>query len=154
MTMLLLPNAIKERISSYLNTRIDKYEHGGLLLGYRKVGAIEIKEVTFPKRWDTSSPVRFHRSAAGHQLKAFREWIASGGTVGWVGEWHSHPFGSSSPSSIDRNTWRMVANHTGEPMAFIIFSSKDIFVGTQFPRSGMFRPLSIAEQSDEAVLYR
>ncbi|WP_092734947.1 Mov34/MPN/PAD-1 family protein [Agrobacterium fabrum] len=154
MTKLLLPNAVTAGIRMYLATRTDRNEHGGLLLGYRKAGAIEVKEATFPNRWDKASPIRFYRSAVGHRTKALREWIVSGGTVGWVGEWHSHPFGSSNPSSIDRNSWRAISNHTGEQMVFLIFGLEDVFVGSQFPRYGAFRSLSLAEQSDDADLYQ
>ncbi|KQU89470.1 hypothetical protein ASD00_26815 [Ensifer sp. Root31] len=154
MTVLLLPDAVSARIRSYLSTRSDKNEHGGLLLGYRKPGAIEIKDVTFPSRWDRSSPVRFHRSAMGHRIKALREWISSGGTVDWVGEWHSHPIGSCQPSSIDRNNWRMLAVHTGRPMAFLIFGRGDLYAGMQLPWNDAYRSLSVAERSNEAELYR
>src|SRR3546814_20615834 len=82
--------------------------------------AIQITDLTYPSGWDKATPALFKRSALGHRITALRAWKSSGGTVDWVGEWHTHPFASSNPSSVDLRSWRKLAKHSRRPMAFII----------------------------------
>jgi len=39
-----------------------------------------------------------------HKTVAIAEWLKSGKICTLVGDWHSHPNGGFSPSSIDKNT--------------------------------------------------
>jgi integrative and conjugative element protein (TIGR02256 family) len=131
----------------------DGREQGGLLLGYRKADAIQIQSATFPGRWDHASPVLFQRSARGHRVRALREWLRSGRTIDWVGEWHTHPGGSVRPSYIDRRSWMRLARHAASPMVFLIFNDTQLYVGAQDPRSVSVRELTSTEQDAGAVLY-
>ena len=153
MTNVLLPNHIVQEVRSYLGNSCGNNEHGGLLLGFRKPSAIQIHSVTFPDQWDRSTPTRFHRSQRGHKDRAIKEWLSSGKTVDWVGEWHSHPFGTSLPSSIDRDSWKRIVSRTARPMVFIIFGRLDMYVGLQTALAGSPLRLVVEEKSDSAALY-
>jgi integrative and conjugative element protein (TIGR02256 family) len=57
--------------------------------------------MTHPQDSDIRSRLFYTRNVAGH-LKAARDiWESSGGLVGYLGEWHSHPQRSPTPSSRD-----------------------------------------------------
>ena len=47
----------------------------------------------------------FARSDPSHQKAAEAAWLASGGTITFVGEWHTHPTGILTPSPRDFVTY-------------------------------------------------
>ncbi|WP_343611898.1 Mov34/MPN/PAD-1 family protein [Novosphingobium sp.] len=151
MTCVLLPHKLVERIRAHVRTTSSVNEQGGLLLGYRKPGAIELSDVTFPNRWDHGSATRFHRSQRGHRMKALREWLKSGRTAGWIGEWHTHPGGRAIPSSVDLQSWREVTRHQGQPMVFMIFSDRETYVGLHDGKQ--IRLLSAVERDKDGTLF-
>lgn len=111
----------------------DRLEAGGLLLGLRRPGSLEIVTASHPLAKDKRSPTEFVRRDPGHSELAFHAWKASGGTIDWIGEWHTHPFGSANPSGIDLKNWRRLAAHTGSPMVFVIVGKSEVFYGIQHP---------------------
>ena len=133
MTRILVPEGLLAEILSQARKPHALNEAGGLLLGLRKDNAVHVIRLTLPKPWDRATPVLFERSARGHRFAALRAWKASLGKVDWVGEWHTHPFGTANPSFTDQKSWRRLANHVKRPMAFIIAGRTDIFVGVQDP---------------------
>lgn len=153
MTRILIPDALVHEILSRASKPRFANEAGGLLLGFRKEGAIQVTKMTFPKMWDRATPVLFERSAFGHRFAALRAWKASGGRVDWVGEWHTHPFGASNPSGTDRTSWRKLANHSQRPMAFIIGGKADMFVGVQEPGTRNVLKLALIETHDSYKLF-
>jgi integrative and conjugative element protein (TIGR02256 family) len=62
----------------------------------------------------------FTRGDPLHQAEATSAWGASGGTVTFIGEWHTHPSGGVAPSAIDLRTWRRLTKANGRPMAFAL----------------------------------
>ena len=128
-------------------------ERGGLLLGYRKPDALEIVSMTFPGAWDHATPTLFRRSEKGHRIKALKEWIRSKGTVGWIGEWHTHPGGLPQPSFTDRRNWKGLSQHSSAPMAFIIVARNKQFVGLQRNSVVSVTPLDIVEEDGEFILF-
>lgn len=153
MTDVLVPKGLIESVRSYVRRTSTGSEQGGLLLGYRKQGAIELHSATFPGQWDHSSPTLFKRSARGHRVGALREWIRSKHTVDWVGEWHTHPGGIARPSYTDERNWAMLARHTGKPMAFFIFADRQLYVGLQAERGRKVAQMKIIERSHDALLF-
>jgi integrative and conjugative element protein (TIGR02256 family) len=55
---------------------------------------------------DRRTSFGFVRQDKGHQEVATMEWQESGGSVNFVGEWHTHPERHPTPSWIDRRSWR------------------------------------------------
>jgi integrative and conjugative element protein (TIGR02256 family) len=50
-----------------------------------------------------------------------------------VGEWHSHPEESPSPSSIDIRSWKEITRDRAAPMAFMIIGWKRGWLGLCVP---------------------
>lgn len=83
-------------------------EAGGTLLGRRIAGCLDvvIDGFTRPTGSDRRSRHAFFRSAAPHQRLVDEAWRASGGTVNYLGEWHTHPEPCPRPSDVDLSDWR------------------------------------------------
>ena len=150
---ILLPDEVLEAIRQHVRRAPAGIEQGGLLLGYRKQGAVQVHSATFPGQWDHGSPTVFRRSARGHRIRAMKEWIKSRRTVDWVGEWHTHPGGIARPSFVDRRSWAALVRHTGKPMVFLIFDDRKMFVGLQMPHALGFVELEALEQNEQTALY-
>lgn len=108
-------------------------ERGGILLGFRRGPHLHISEATFPMRWDIGTKFAFRRSAIGHGEIALKRWRQSNRTIDWVGEWHSHPEGRPSPSSIDVQSWKEITRKRAAPMAFIIIGWERGWLGLCVP---------------------
>jgi integrative and conjugative element protein (TIGR02256 family) len=153
MTQVLVPRSLMTQITAQVSGKAPVAEAGGLLLGHRKGDAIELTQLTFPTRWDRATSTRFERSALGHRIAALRAWKQSHGTIDWVGEWHTHPFGSPNPSFIDQTSWRKIARHSKRPMAFIIGGKCSVFIGVQELSSHRVIKLEKLECNDEFELF-
>ena len=153
MIEVVLPDDVLNSIREHVRRAPARIEQGGLLLGYRKQGAVEIHSATFPSRWDYASPTVFQRSARGHRIRAMREWVKSRRTIDWVGEWHTHPGGIARPSYTDRQSWSALAKHTGKAMVFLIFDDRNMFAGVQMPHALSVAELVTVERDEQAALY-
>lgn len=95
-------------------------EAGGTLLGSRRGPDMEILGWTVPGPGDDRRPRAFTKADPRHQAAATAAWNASGGTVAFVGEWHTHPVGGVAPSATDLRTWKRLTKASGRPMAFAL----------------------------------
>lgn len=102
-------------------------ESGGILLGYRRGPHLHVAEATAPLESDKASRTRFFRSAAPHQQAALTRWRESGGTMDYVGEWHTHPECNPVPSMIDTHGWEQISGTRKAPMLFVIVGTQDRF---------------------------
>ena len=55
----------------------------------------------------------------------------SAGTIGYVGEWHTHPEPVPSPSGQDCANWRNLVRQTKHPLAFVILGTDGLFVSSR-----------------------
>lgn len=109
-------------------------ESGGILLGYRRGSHLHVTEATVPLASDQASRTRFSRSAAPHQEAALARWRQSDGTIDYLGEWHTHPEHSPSPSTIDTDGWRRICSKRNTPMLFVIAGTKErLWIGLGTP---------------------
>lgn len=101
---------------------VGRPEAGGILLGTVHEHGLLITHATAPSRFDKQFLTIFFRSAHGHRAVAQRLWRASGGTTRYLGDWHTHPEDSPSPSSIDLREWRKLAfsRNDGRPALSVI----------------------------------
>lgn len=152
-TSVLVPHAVIASIRAKAPAAKGHNEHGGLLLGYRKAGALEICGATFPTRWDYGTPTSFKRSGRGHRIAALREWMRTGHTVDWIGEWHTHPGGRALPSWIDLRSWRNLVDHTKQPMTFVILGENSLYLGLQSSLSEAVEQLQPSETDSLFCLY-
>jgi integrative and conjugative element protein (TIGR02256 family) len=129
----LLTTGLVESINAHVKQHGHDKERGGILLGFRRGQHLHISEATFPMRWDTGTRFAFRRSSTGHEEIALRRWRQSNRTMDWVGEWHSHPEGIPSPSSIDIRSWKEITRNRAAPMAFIIIGWECGWLGLCVP---------------------
>ena len=102
-------------------------ESGGILLGYRRGSHLHVTEATTPRESDKASRTRFFRSSAPHQRAALARWRGSGGTMDYVGEWHTHPECNPTPSTIDMRGWTQASSTCKAPMLFVIVGTQNSF---------------------------
>ena len=109
-------------------------EAGGILLGYRRGSHLHVTEASAPVAPDHASRTRFFRSAAPHQQAALARWRESGGLMDYLGEWHTHPEHSPSPSTIDTGGWQHICSKRKTPMLFVILGTQDrLWIGLGTP---------------------
>lgn len=97
-------------------------EAGGILLGFRRSDHLHVVDLTVPHAEDSRSRVSFFRSEKAHQRIAMERWRLSGGKLDYIGEWHTHPEKTPTPSSIDLREWRKIAGRS-VPMLFLILGN-------------------------------
>jgi integrative and conjugative element protein (TIGR02256 family) len=114
----------------YIQTSDTDCEAGGLLLGSVHGAHMLIQQATVPTAWDRRFRHLFERMPFGHDAIALSRWMASQGTVRYLGEWHSHPESHPHPSSLDRLEWgRLSAKRQDKrPMLAVIVGRKALYV--------------------------
>ena len=105
-------------------------EAGGLLLGTEHGANLAISEATIPTVWDKRFRYFFERMPKGHKALAYARWLASGGTVRYLGEWHTHPQDVPLPSGTDRTEWAKLASKRvdGRPLLAVIVGRQELYI--------------------------
>lgn len=85
-------------------------ESGGVLLGTVHERGMLVTVATTPTPLDRQLRYLFERLPFGHRAVAKRLWHSTGGTTRYIGEWHTHPQDIPTPSAIDLEEWRKLAN--------------------------------------------
>lgn len=124
----LIPSAIVDQLNQFEQTGQQDLEAGGLLLGLRRGPHIEIVRITTPLQEDIRTRTSFRRRDLGHFELADLLWMDSQRTVGYVGEWHTHPEPLPIPSSIDSAEWRRVMRIEKRTTIFLIVGTRNWFV--------------------------
>jgi integrative and conjugative element protein (TIGR02256 family) len=91
--------------------RTEPLESGGVLLGWHDQDNLElvVARVLGPGLEATHRRTRFSPDGDWHREQIAEAYEASGRTVSYLGDWHSHPGGSSAPSRRDERTARRIA---------------------------------------------
>ena len=118
--LVLFPDEVADRITSYSVGNERAREAGGILLGSYRGEHLEILDATEPLREDRRSRFSFIRKDRGHQDRALSAWKKSLHTDTFVGEWHTHPENDPSPSHVDLATWQELSTRSREPLLFVI----------------------------------
>jgi integrative and conjugative element protein (TIGR02256 family) len=125
-----LPLAVLEEMEAEARRRFPK-ESGGVLLGYRYPSG---REPTRVVRQIGPGPKAMHRR---HRFEPDGKWQdeeiarayeASGRTLTYLGDWHSHPGGGGRPSGLDRSTARTIAEfkaaRASQPLFMILHGGR------------------------------
>ena len=99
-TTIIIEQNVVELFNTFRQTR-RKPESGGILLGRVYENEIRIKKASIPTIFDSSSRYKFNRHKNSAQLFTDYEFENSGGTIIYLGEWHTHPENTPIPSSTD-----------------------------------------------------
>ena len=118
---------ISESASRVLAEHLQKGERadeaGGMLLGRHILdsGDFVVDRATTPQPEDTKSRYRFFRAKSPGQRTVNAVWHASHGTENYLGEWHTHPEDSPTPSQVDLDDWQRIARTTVREEATLFF---------------------------------
>jgi proteasome lid subunit RPN8/RPN11 len=110
-------------------------EFGGFLIGHYSTDfkLVEIKDVLLPKKYK-GTPTLFERSTDNME-EAFAKLFIEKQQY-YIGEWHSHPDGSTMYSNIDLNAMRKTVEcetvHIKNPLLLIISAKKNEMAGYTF----------------------
>lgn len=128
----LLTKDLKEEISSIVQSKGD-CETGGCLLGCydkdRKYIYL-IYQINEPKD-SKCSPCSFVRGCDGLTDSIDKVRIKTGNLVRYLGEWHSHPKGTSSPSATDKEQFKVMSGQLRRedvPFVQMIYTNDSIYV--------------------------
>lgn len=101
------------------------WEIGGWLLGYwtEQRSAVFVTHATPPAHRGTPWGVRI--SGNGHRERFDEAWQATGGLVTFLGDWHTHPRGSTDPSLCDARAARQLSEEAcyGTPTPVIAITA-------------------------------
>ena len=150
--LILLDHKVVETATASMRTS-GVNEAGGVLLGFRRGPHLHGTIATVPASRDKATPIRFHRQDSRHQEIALEAWRRSSGYVDWIGEWHSHPGGSPTPSHVDLKTWTQQVERVRLPMMFLIVSSKQIGVFLMRPREKSAAQLQELDRACEGIIF-
>jgi integrative and conjugative element protein (TIGR02256 family) len=131
----------------------DAPESGGVLLGRWILGTLDVvvDSVTVPMPGDVGSRYAFFRSAEPHQAAVDLAHEQSNGTVGYLGEWHTHAEPDPTPSSTDLDDWAKRLREDVFDGATLLF----VIVGQE--RTRMWRgdkhTLEIVELKERSRMY-
>jgi integrative and conjugative element protein (TIGR02256 family) len=104
-----------------------------------------IEQATMPTTLDKRFRYRFERMPFGHGAIALSRWIASQGTIRYLGEWHTHPEDHPHPSVLDRSEWKhlSVKRRDKRSMLAVIVGRKYLYVEStpSSGRSSVFVPV-------------
>ena len=139
----------------FVQDQSEKSEAGGVLLGRHlaETSDIVVDEVTIPMRGDRRRRCRFFRARRQHQNAIDEAWERSGGTCTYLGEWHTHPEHSPTPSIVDWASWQkklLFDRHSGV-LFFVILGTDEIRAWeghTGFRPPIRLRPVEIERQTD------
>jgi len=96
-----LIDMIKDNVLDYTPN-----ETGGIFVGLanHKTKTIHVIDLISASSDSVHKPFEFHRGFKGVKQKIDEIQIASGGRLGFIGEWHSHPIGNIELSTMDLAT--------------------------------------------------
>lgn len=102
-TLVIEQSAIDE-LNKYQQGQQDS-ENGGILLGKVKKDDSEIiiTNISHPSSQDQKGRFFFIRSKTAAQKTINKYWKTTNGVITYLGEWHSHPEKSPTPSLDDKN---------------------------------------------------
>jgi integrative and conjugative element protein (TIGR02256 family) len=153
---LFLPHAVLEQMECEAGHRYPD-ESGGVLLGYRDTNngrLIQVLEQVGPGPKAVHRAHRFEPDTAWQEMRIASAYKKSGRTAAYLGDWHSHPRGSSTPSALDRATARAIARcpeaRAPHPLIVILFGEPRNWRPTAY-RRGRWRlqeiEVSLAQNS-------
>lgn len=109
-------------------------ERGGILMGQvsEDFSTVLVTHLTVPGPHDRSTRTTFYRHGGRAQRLAEREFVASGGQVVYLGEWHTHPATHARPSVRDRTMIheQFEANTLCTPyLLLVVVALNDLYLG-------------------------
>lgn len=105
-------------------------EYGGLLIGHYSEDnqIVYLNDTVLPKKFK-ASPVSFERASDG-MANILEEYFRQEPPQVYVGEWHTHPNGSPTPSMTDVRAFETIVKHPDvnikNPVMLIMGLTRDV----------------------------
>lgn len=125
--VVIMPGVV-ERLLSYRQISPVSLEAAGVLIGERRENHVVIHAISEPGPGDVRTRYTVVRKGSHHQALVNKLHYASGGTMNYLGEWHTHPERFPSPSAIDKSSWKQNIK-SSEPVILLIIGKYGIWVG-------------------------
>lgn len=114
---------------SHRQTKAATGEAFGVLVGSTSEDRkqIWIEALTTPKRHDLSWRVGFQLRDPGHQEFVNQMFKRSGGSMIYLGTWHTHSESKPAPSNTDKHDWRAcLRRNMDRPLVFVIVGTEEV----------------------------
>jgi integrative and conjugative element protein (TIGR02256 family) len=114
-----------------LMRKAGKKETGGLLLGlaHRKRQVIYVTDILPPSKDSKGTPYAFKRGVKDYPEIVDDVEAYTGGIIGYVGEWHTHPGGPAELSPTDHRAVGKIRKHldsAGLPTHILVFGEREV----------------------------
>lgn len=151
-------NPVAKIFDSYKQTKKDQNESGGILLGKVYKDLIIIDSISEPSNEDCSGRYYFVRNVQKAQRIIEEAWKESNGERIYLGEWHTHPEDTPTPSNDDKKLLsNMLKDSTMEIdfLFMVIIGIKNPFVAVQQKGKKISKPLKNLKSSNglEIIIY-
>lgn len=127
-----IKDEVVQKILSYCQNDSNFPEAGGILAGRENISNdnIIIEYFTQPMDGDYRRRNRFTRKDLGHIIYFENIYNESDGTIGYIGEWHTHSEDVPSYSCLDFKNWLQIRRHSHscKPQYHFIVGKKAICV--------------------------
>lgn len=141
-----VPTAVLKVMKSYAQQSLSATEAGGVLLGRYIAGTndVVVDAVTEPMPGDKRTRYSFYRAKARHQAIIDATWEESEHTCTYLGEWHTHPEASPTPSGVDTRGWcrRIREDQYDEELFFLIVGTAEVRMWSAIEEPRTWEPLN------------
>ncbi len=131
--VVIMPGVV-ERLLSYRQLSPASLEAAGVLIGERRENHVVIHAISEPGPGDVRTRFTVVRKGPHHQAMINELYLKSGGTMNYLGEWHTHPERFPVPSNTDKSGWQKEIVFT-EPMVLIIVGQSAMWCGKKVGRA-------------------
>ncbi len=121
-----------EIIESFKQFKKTDPESGGILIGQIKEAEVYIMKATTPNKFDKASRYSFECNKDAAQVIIDFEFINSGKKSIYIGEWHTHPENTPTPSTTDKTMIKTQFTHNklNEPFIFLLIQGlEELYIG-------------------------
>lgn len=131
--LVIMPTPLKKMLA-YRQLGCFSTEAAGVLIGERRGPHMVVHEISEPGPGDIRRRCFVDRRGPHHQIAVDEAFISSSGMLQYLGEWHTHPEDSPSPSSTDLGSWQrhLIGGH--EKMVLLIVGRKEIWAAQKDAR--------------------
>lgn len=136
--LVIMPAPLKSMLA-YRQLGSFSTEAAGVLIGERRGPHLVVHQISEPGPGDIRRRCFVDRRGAHHQIAVDEAFISSSGMLQYLGEWHTHPEDSPSPSPTDVGTWQRCLISDDEQMVLLIIGRKEIWAAKK--NTGIITPL-------------
>lgn len=116
----IISDNVSEKLDRYRQKKGFAKESGGILLGERRGRYWIITDITTPMEFDIRGRTRFIRQDSKHIEYAKKVKSKSNKLQTYMGEWHTHPQVTPSPSNTDITSWKSIKIDENNLLIFLI----------------------------------